>query len=154
MHWSKAIVAAVALLAPLSDANAMADVALAYETVEPARIRLGETALIKVTSLDGYLESIRLPSVPGLTFELAGRTQGLEFINGHSSPAWYIVIRVTPKFAGVFSIPGLTPKSSPPMLPILTPGTVRNHLRLRRRCRRHRSRKGLSSKPAARPLSN
>jgi BatD DUF11 like domain len=117
MHWSKVIVAILGLLAPIAIANAlamadgMADTALAYETIEPSRIRLGDSAMIRVTSLDGYLKSVPLPTVPGLTFELLGRSQGLEFVNGKSIPSTYILIRVTPQFAGLFSIPGLTPKS-------------------------------------------
>ena len=120
MHWSKVIVAILALLAPIADANAMADPALAYETVEPSRITLGQTATIRVTSLDGYLQNIKLPTVPGLTFELIGRVQGYEFVNGRSIPASYILIRVTPQFVGVFSIPGLTPKSPTVGLEVVT----------------------------------
>src|ERR1700720_3372 len=117
MHWSKVIVAILGLLAPIATANAlamadgMADAALAYETIEPSRIRLGDWALIRVTSLDGYLKSVPVPTVPGLTFEVLGRSQGLEFVNGKSIPSTYILIRVTPQFVGEFSIPGLTPKS-------------------------------------------
>jgi hypothetical protein len=117
MQWSKLIVAILGLLAPIATANAlamadgMADASLAYETIEPSRIRLGDWALIRVTSLDGYLKSVPLPTVPGLTFELLGRSQGLEFVNGKSIPSTYILIRVTPQFAGEFSIPGLTPTS-------------------------------------------
>jgi BatD DUF11 like domain len=117
MHWSKVIVAILGLLGPIANANAlamadgMADAALAYESIEPARIRLGDSAIIRVTSLDGYLKSVPLPTVPGLTFEILGRSQGLEFVNGKSIPSTYIVIRVTPQFAGQFSIPGLTPQS-------------------------------------------
>jgi hypothetical protein len=110
MHW-KVIVAILGLMAPLADANAVASAALAYETIEPARIRLGESAMIRVTSLDGYLNGVPLPTVPGLAFEVIGRSQGLELVNGKSIPATYIMIRVTPQLAGVFSIPGLTPKS-------------------------------------------
>src|ERR1700732_2757469 len=117
MHWSKVIVAILGLLAPIAIANALAmadgiaDAALAFETIEPSRIRLGDSALIRVTSLDGYLKSVPLPAVTGLTFELLGRSPGLEFVNGKSIPSTYILIRVTPQFAGMFSIPGLTPKS-------------------------------------------
>jgi oxygen tolerance protein BatD len=110
MHW-KVIVAILGLMAPIADANAAASAALAYETIEPALIRLGESATIRVTSLDGYLNSLPLPTVPGLAFEVIGRSQGLEFVDGKSIPATYIMIRVTPQFAGIFSIPGLTPKS-------------------------------------------
>jgi len=67
------VIAVLALLVPFADANAAGNPALAYETVEPARIRLGETATIRITSLDGYLEDFHLPSVPGLTFEMVGR---------------------------------------------------------------------------------
>jgi hypothetical protein len=111
MQWSRLIVAIVALLGSIPAANALADVSLAYEVVEPARITLGQSAMIRVTSLDGYLQDIKLPTVPGLTFEILGRQQGFEFANGKPIPAWYILIRVTPQFLGVFTIPGLTPKS-------------------------------------------
>jgi hypothetical protein len=120
MQWSKWIVAVLGLLAPITDANALADPALAYETVEPARIRLGESATIRVTSLDGYLENVRPPVVTGLTFEVLGRSQGFEFVNGQTIPAWYILIRVTPQSVGVFSIPGLTPKSPTVGLEVFT----------------------------------
>jgi len=119
-HWSRVIVAILCLLAPIGKANAMADLALAYETVEPSRIKMGETAVIRVTSLDGYLENVKLPTVPGLTFEIIGRMQGLEFVSGKSIPASYILIRVTPAFAGVFTIPGLTPKSATVGLEVYT----------------------------------
>ena len=120
-HWSRVIVVAIlCLLAPLTKANAAADPALAYETVEPSRIKMGETAVIRVVSLDGYLENIQLPTVPGLSFEIMGRVQGLEFVNGKSIPASYILIRVTPQFAGVFTIPGLTPKSATVGLEVYT----------------------------------
>ena len=125
-QWSKAIVAILGVLAPIATANAVAmadaiaDTALAYETIEPSRIRLGDSAIIRVTSLDGYLKSVPLPTVPGLTFELLGRSQGLEFVNGKSLPATYIVIRVTPQFLGVFTIPGLTPKSRTLGLEVVT----------------------------------
>ena len=124
--WSKVIVAILGVLAPIATANAVAmadaiaDTALAYETLEPARIRLGESATIRVTSLDGYLNSVPLPTVPGLTFEVIGRSQGLEFVNGKPIPATYILIRVTPQFLGVFTIPGLTPKSRTLGLEVVT----------------------------------
>jgi hypothetical protein len=121
LQWSKVIVAILALLAPITDTRAAADPSLAYETVEPGRITLGQTATIRVTSLDGYLQNVRLPTVPGLTFEVIGRSQGLEFVSGRSIPAWYVLIRVTPQFLGVFTIPGLTQKSPTVGLEVVTP---------------------------------
>jgi oxygen tolerance protein BatD len=120
IHWSRTIVAIAMLLAPMAEVSAAGDPALAYETVEPSRITLGETAIMRVTSLDGYLRNVPLPTVPGLAFEVLGRNEGLEFVGGHSTPAWYVIIRVTPKFVGVFSIPGLTAKSPTVGLEVVT----------------------------------
>lgn len=114
-HCARVLVTIACLLAPiatthaLSMADGMADPALAYEIIEPSRIRIGDSAVIRVTSLDGYLRNVALPTVPGLTFELMGRSQGFEFYAGKSMPASYILIRVTPQFTGVFTIPGITP---------------------------------------------
>jgi hypothetical protein len=111
----KVIAAAVGCLAM---ASAMADAPLAYETIQPARITLGESATLRVTSLDGELKSVALPVVSGLTFEVVDHTQGLEFVNGTSIASTSILIRVTPQIAGIFSIPGLTPKSEPLILEV------------------------------------
>jgi BatD DUF11 like domain len=99
-------------------AHAKADAPLAYETIQPSRILLGESATLRVTSLESNLKSITLPAVAGLTFEVVDRTQQLEFINGTSIPSTSILIRVTPQIAGIFSIPGLTPKSEPLILEV------------------------------------
>jgi len=111
MHWSKLIVAILVLLAPIADAYGQADLSLAYETIEPQSIRLGESATIRITSLDDYLESVTLPNVTGLKFEVIDRSRGFDFINGKPIASSHILIRVTPQFTGVFTIPGLTPKS-------------------------------------------
>jgi hypothetical protein len=121
MPWHKVTFAFLALLASiaiapptawaLAMADGIADLSLAYETIEPARIQIGDSALIRVTSLDGYLKDVPLPVVPGLKFETLGRMQGTEFASGKPIPASYILIRVTPQITGLFSIPGLTPKS-------------------------------------------
>lgn len=122
----QAAVAILVVLAPIGTANAlsmadgMADPSLAYETIEPSRIRLGDSAIMRVTSLDGYLKNITLPSVAGLDFQILGRSQGLEFVNGKSITATYIIIKVTPRFLGVFTIPGLTPKARTLGLEVVT----------------------------------
>jgi hypothetical protein len=94
-------------------ADATADTTLSYTTIEPDRIKLGDTAAIRVTTLYGHLKSVALPTVPGLELEVTGRVEGLEFIGGKSVPASFILIRVTPKFVGVFTIPGLVPGGKP-----------------------------------------
>ncbi len=118
VQWSKTILAVLGLLAPAS--YAMAQGGLAYETIQPSRIRLGESAVLRVTSLDGELKSVPLPVVSGLSFELIGHSEGLEFSNGTSIPSSSILIRVTPQMAGIFSIPGLTPKSESLVLDVVT----------------------------------
>src|SRR5579859_5692453 len=114
-YWAKVLVVIVALLTPVASVMAAvdttADTILSYATIEPGRIKLGDSADIRVTTLYGTLKSVPLPTVPGLDFEITGRAQGFDFISGRSVPATFIMIRVTPKFAGVFTIPALTPGS-------------------------------------------
>src|ERR1700691_3069459 len=110
IRWIKVAIAVLSVLAPAECAMAQAEDALAYETVEPSRIRIGESAIIRVTSF-GRLKDVALPTIPGLVFEELGRSQGVEFVNGTAIPATFIQIRVTAQFAGVFTIPGLTPHS-------------------------------------------
>jgi len=110
MRWIKVNIAILCLLAPAEYAMAQGLDALAYETIEPSRIKLGESATLRVTSF-GRLKEVALPTIAGLIFEEMGRSQGFDFVNGTAIPATFILIRVTPQFAGVFSIPGLMPTS-------------------------------------------
>jgi BatD DUF11 like domain len=110
MHWIKVIIANLFLLGPAAYAMAQTLDDLAYETVEPSRIKLGESAILRVISF-GRIKDVTLPTIPGLVFEPMGRSQGFDFINGSTLPATFYSIRITPQFAGVFTIPGLTPSS-------------------------------------------
>jgi hypothetical protein len=110
MRWIKVIIASLYLLAPAECAMAQSLDELAYETIEPSRIKLGESATLRVTSF-GRIKDVALPTIPGLVFEAIGRSQGFDFVNGSTISATFFLIRVTPQFAGVFSIPGLTPGS-------------------------------------------
>jgi hypothetical protein len=110
MRCIKVILAILCLLAPAAYAMAQANDALAYETIEPSRIKVGESATIRVTSFS-RLKDVALPTVPGLVFEEMGRSPGFDFVNGSAIPVTFFLIRVTPQFAGFFSIPGLTPTS-------------------------------------------
>jgi hypothetical protein len=110
MRWIKVIIASLYLLAPAENAMAQSLDELAYETIEPSRIKLGESATLRVTSF-GRIKDVALPTIPGLVFEAIGRSQGFDFVNGSTISATFFLIRVTPQFAGVFSIPGLTPGS-------------------------------------------
>ena len=110
MRSMKIILASLCLLASAGRAIAQSLDALAYETIEPSRIKLGESAVLRVTSF-GRLKDVTLPTIPGLVFEDMGRSQGFDAVNGTMIPATFFLIRVIPQFAGVFSIPALTPGS-------------------------------------------
>src|SRR5580698_2644077 len=110
MHWIKVITASLCLLAPAEYVLAQGLDELAFETIEPSRIKLGESAILRVTSF-GRIKDVTLPTIPGLVFETMGRSQGFDFVNGSTLPATFFLIRVTPQFAGMFSIPGLTPNA-------------------------------------------
>jgi hypothetical protein len=107
MRCVKFIIATLGVLAPAEYAMAQAENALAYETVEPSRIKIGESATIRVTSF-GRLKDVELPTIPGLVFGEMRRSEGFEFLNGTPIPATFIQIRVTAQFAGEFTIPALT----------------------------------------------
>ena len=99
-------------------ARAVADDPLVYATIQPAQITLGESARFTITNLGDGAPSITMPVVSGLQFEIIGRTRQIEIINGTTLPSTSIVVRVTPQMAGIFSIPGVTPKSQPVVLQV------------------------------------
>jgi BatD DUF11 like domain len=112
--WLIGMIAASVLAA----SAALADVPLVYATIEPAQISMGESARYTITNLGNESESIALPVVAGLDFQLIRRSRQFEFVNGIALPSVSIVVRVTPQMAGIFSIPGITPKSPPLVLQV------------------------------------
>jgi hypothetical protein len=100
--------------------SAIGEAPLAYQTIQPSKIIIGETAILRITSLDSELQNVKVPEVSGLSFEVLGHSRAMEFINGTASESSSIIIRVTPQIAGIFSIPGLTPKSAPLILEVNT----------------------------------
>jgi BatD DUF11 like domain len=113
------VVASIAVCIAVAT-SARADTSLTYETIQPAKIVIGEYAILKITSIDSELQNVKLPEVSGLSFELIGHARQMEFNNGIASESSSIIIRVTPQIAGIFSIPGPTPKSQPMILEVLT----------------------------------
>jgi len=102
-------------MAAVSPATASVDA-----TIEPTQIALGESAQLTImTSGNGAL-SIPLPVVSGLEFRVIGQSRRIEIINGAAISSTSTIIRVTPEEAGVFTIPGPTPKS-PPLVLHVTP---------------------------------
>jgi hypothetical protein len=105
------------LLAPLlAAAPAFGLPALVNATIEPSQISLGQTAELTITSSGSSLEPVALPEVAGLEFRVIGQSHRVELISGATLVTTALMVRVTPKAAGVYTIPGLTPKSQPLVL--------------------------------------
>jgi hypothetical protein len=113
-HWYWAITAIA--FAMLQAGRALAAAPAIDVTIEPAQIAMGESARLTIlTSGNGTL-SVPLPVVAGLEFRVIGQSRQIEMINGTTLESTSTIIRVTPEEAGVYTIPGLTPKSPPLVL--------------------------------------
>jgi hypothetical protein len=108
------LVVCLAALAPGEKARAAAPPV--NVTLEPRQISLGETAELTITTTGSGMDGLTLPTVPGLEFRVAGRSQRLEIINGATFSTTSVILRITPQTAGIFTIPGLTPQSQPLVL--------------------------------------
>jgi hypothetical protein len=117
-HFGSGWRIAVVTLCLLATVPAVADVPLLYATIEPAQISMGESARYTITNLGSEAESVPLPVVAGLDFQVVRRSRQFEFVNGTALPTISIVVRVTPQMAGIFSIPGITPNSPPLVLQV------------------------------------
>jgi hypothetical protein len=89
-------------------------------SIEPSQIALGESAQLTISISGSGTLSVPLPVVSGLEFRVVAQSRRIEIINGTSISSTSTIIRVTPEEAGVFTIPGPTPKS-PPLLLKVTP---------------------------------
>jgi BatD DUF11 like domain len=89
---------------------------LVEATLEPRQISLGETAQLTITSSGTSMDAVTLPTVSGLEFRVVGQSRRIEIINGATLATTSIVVRITPQTAGIFTIPGITPKSQPLVL--------------------------------------
>jgi len=109
----------VTLAALLGGARVMADTPLAYATIEPQKIVMGQSAIMRITSLGPSMGVFTMPVVQGLDFELLGHANQMEFVNGVSFPTSSVVLRVTAQIAGIYKIPAVTPKSQPLILEVV-----------------------------------
>ena len=88
-------------------------------TIEPSQISMGESAQLTITTSGSGTLSIPLPEVSGLEFRVVGQSRQFEMINGATMQSTSTIVRVTPEQPGIFTIPGLTPKSSPLVLRVI-----------------------------------
>lgn len=107
---------AAATVCLIAAAPASAAVPLVNATIEPGQISLGESAQLTITSNGNGLDGISLPQVSGLQFRVVGQSHRIEIINGATLATTSIIVRVTPEAIGIFTIPGITPKSQPLVL--------------------------------------
>ena len=116
-RWATAAIAAWALLAGATLAAAPSVDA----TIEPSQISLGESARLTIMTSGSGTLSVALPVVSGLEFRVVGQSRQIQSVNGITIESTSTVVRVTPEVAGVFTIPGIGPKS-PPLVLRVNPG--------------------------------
>ena len=105
-----------AIVALLAANHALAAAPLISATLEPRQIGVGESAQLTITSSGSTMQPVNLPEVQGLDFRIVGQSRRIEIINGATLATTSIIVRVTPQSAGIFTIPGITPKSQPLVL--------------------------------------
>jgi hypothetical protein len=114
-------VCAVTGPAAFAAARAAAPAMSVDAVIEPAQIALGESARMTIQTSGSSAISVSLPVVSGLEFRVVGQFQQFQSINGATYESTSTIIKVTPEEAGVFTIPGPTPKS-PPLVLRVNPG--------------------------------
>ena len=90
--------------------------------IEPSQIALGESARLTILTSGSGTLSVSLPVVSGLEFRVVGQSRQVQIINGAAIESTTTIVRVTPDVAGIFTIPGVTPKS-PPLVLQVNPST-------------------------------
>lgn len=104
--------AAIALVA----APARAVATLVDATLKPSEITLGETAELTISRSGSTAESNALPTVDGLDFRIIGQSHRVDIVRGATLVTTALIVRVTPRAAGIYSIPGITANSHPLVL--------------------------------------
>jgi hypothetical protein len=90
-------------------------------SIEPSQIAVGESARLTILTSGSGTLSVTLPVVAGLEFRVVGQSRQVQIINGAAIESTSTIVRVTAEEAGVFTIPGPTPKS-PPLVLRVNPG--------------------------------
>jgi len=104
-------------------APAMGIASLINATLQPSQIAMGESAELTITSSGSSMQPVTLPEVAGLEFRIIGQSHRIEIINGATLVTTALIVRVTPQAVGIFTIPGITPKSEPLVLRVNPDGS-------------------------------
>ena len=115
-RWVMAAIAACGFMAGATRAAPSVDA-----SIEPSQIALGESARLTILTSGSGTLSIPLPVVAGLEFRVVGQSRQIQSVNGITIESTSTIIRVTPETAGVYTIPGISPKS-PPLVLRVNPG--------------------------------
>ncbi len=105
-----------AIVAWLVTASAFAAAPVIEATLAPRQIAIGESAQITIKRSGTDMQPPALPAVAGLEFRIVEQLHGIEFIHGVTVLTNTTVVRVTPRLAGTYVIPDLTPKGQPLLL--------------------------------------
>jgi hypothetical protein len=112
-NWLIAAALAASCIAALAASAGPADTSA---TLQPTEIAVGESAQLTIVTSGNLMEPVTLPVVSGLEFRIVGQSRRLESINGATMSTTATIVRVTPQTVGIFTIPGVTPKSQPLVL--------------------------------------
>jgi hypothetical protein len=104
-------------------APAIAIASLINATLQPSQIAMGESAELTITSSGSSMQPVTLPEVAGLEFRVIGQSHRIDIINGATLVTTALIVRVTPRTVGIFTIPGITPKSEPLVLRVNPDGS-------------------------------
>ena len=104
-------------------APAIAIASLINATLQPSQIAMGESAELTITSSGSSMQPVTLPEVAGLEFRVIGQSHRIDIINGATLVTTALIVRVTPRAVGIFTIPGITPKSEPLVLRVNPDGS-------------------------------
>lgn len=112
------IIAAIAAITAyvLATTTAFAVAPLVNASIEPRQISMGDTAQLTITSTGNGMDAVSLPEVAGLEFRVVGQSRRMSIINGATLSTTSVIVRITPRVPGIFTIPGITPQSQPLVL--------------------------------------
>ncbi len=100
----------------LAAAATSAEPAVVSAHLDPEQITIGESAELTITMLGTGIDNLSLPVVSGLDFRLIEKSGRSERIHGASLATTTLTLRVTPRTAGIFTIPGMTRDAQPLVL--------------------------------------
>jgi hypothetical protein len=123
VKWPAALIVSTLAFASIAEASPPA----VTQSIEPAKIDLGEAARLTIAASGSDAPAITPPMVAGLEFVAVGQSQRIESVNGLTNSTTSVTYQVIPRAAGVYTIPGAAPGSQPVVLTV-NPGSGGNSI--------------------------